>query len=351
MEDWETHVDPHFAELVQVLLPSSFLDNLRSDGLVTRNEYTELSSMDTEVSRSRTLLNNILPRKGPGSFDKFCHILYNTEDQKYVATDIIKWRPGGGATTPASPSVPASSFPDERAPHDGQHSDRKRKRSTGDTPEAVASRAKTCTDMTALNAACDSKRATFICGAENRQLISPLIEHLVKTACYDFYRIKHNMVKFMFPNRWAIPEILKSVGHPCYLDGDEKLAVLIVHGVEPTELEESRQHLCDCIFTTLRQQLSPDCGLKVDTCNILEILPKCSYVVLRLGVRLFIALLCVLGNREQRKQFRVKLQKLLPGSEKALLKFGGMPPIDVFDDSKDRHGTCQCLYACVDTCV
>ena len=59
------------SEVVANLQPSLILDNLRGKGLVTREEYSNLRK-STELEQARILVNDLLPRKGKDSLDKFC---------------------------------------------------------------------------------------------------------------------------------------------------------------------------------------------------------------------------------------------------------------------------------------
>ena len=82
---WDSNVRPLFSDLVQVLDPDSFLNRLYSARLVTKGEYNHLLSMSSREDKSRELLNDILPRKGPNSYDRFVAILRETEGQEHVA--------------------------------------------------------------------------------------------------------------------------------------------------------------------------------------------------------------------------------------------------------------------------
>ena len=84
-DDWEKYVVPHVVELVKILQPSCFLDHLRADGLLNQEDYDTLESYQTDQSRSRKLLNNILPKKGPDALPRFCSILQNVEGQEHAA--------------------------------------------------------------------------------------------------------------------------------------------------------------------------------------------------------------------------------------------------------------------------
>ena len=113
--EWEELVDPRFADIVKCLQPCLVMDGLRSRGLLSRQEFDELGSLPTELHRSRELINNILPRKGPGSLDKFCDVLLKVPGQAYIVTEFIRGPPPttvdtgsssqGSSTHQGTPSV------------------------------------------------------------------------------------------------------------------------------------------------------------------------------------------------------------------------------------------------------
>ena len=103
-DKWAKFVDPHFADVVEKLQPSLFLDHLRGANLVTREEYSSLLK-DTlsESQRARTLVNDLLPRKGEDSLDKFCSILLKIPGQAHIVKNIIKYEPTSEASREYEP--------------------------------------------------------------------------------------------------------------------------------------------------------------------------------------------------------------------------------------------------------
>ncbi|XP_065836315.1 uncharacterized protein [Oscarella lobularis] len=81
---WESIVRPIFSDLVRVLDPDSLLDRLYSEKLVTDEEHQHLRAISTRQEKSRMLLKEILPRKGPTSYDQFVTIVRKTEGQEHV---------------------------------------------------------------------------------------------------------------------------------------------------------------------------------------------------------------------------------------------------------------------------
>ena len=78
-----------FATLVNTLRFSELKDRFRTERLISREEYSWLSSLLTEEERARRLLNDILPKKGPGTYDKFRQILLSVKGQAHIVSTIL----------------------------------------------------------------------------------------------------------------------------------------------------------------------------------------------------------------------------------------------------------------------
>ena len=76
-------------DLIEILMPLTFLSRLLAEELITAQEYERLSldSIDDQ-KRSGTLLVSILPKRGPTSFDRFLNVLRKTKGQEHVAQMI-----------------------------------------------------------------------------------------------------------------------------------------------------------------------------------------------------------------------------------------------------------------------
>ncbi|XP_065836068.1 uncharacterized protein [Oscarella lobularis] len=81
---WESVVRPLLIDLASVLDPDSFLHQLFRKRLITKEEYHRLHSMTSRKEKSLALLSDILPRKGPKSYDDFVSVLRATEGQEHV---------------------------------------------------------------------------------------------------------------------------------------------------------------------------------------------------------------------------------------------------------------------------
>jgi len=66
------------------------LDRLFSTRLINRKQHENLSNMKTTQERVSALLIHILPRKGPGSYDKFVEVLEKTEGQEHIVEHVLK---------------------------------------------------------------------------------------------------------------------------------------------------------------------------------------------------------------------------------------------------------------------
>ena len=74
---WGKWVTPNFVKLVKYLQPSKLLDLLFQSRLLDSEEYKSLrgSSSGTKEDKLWKLLTEILPKKGPQSFEKFLEVL------------------------------------------------------------------------------------------------------------------------------------------------------------------------------------------------------------------------------------------------------------------------------------
>ena len=78
--EWGENVRRHFYDMVRVLKLGGLLDRLYAKDLLTTEEYQlQLTSTQSEKDRIRLLLISILPSKGKGAFQKFCHALRQDE--------------------------------------------------------------------------------------------------------------------------------------------------------------------------------------------------------------------------------------------------------------------------------
>ena len=90
-DKWEQYVTPNLTQLVKKLKPSSLLENLRECGLLTPEDVNSLRhGCSTEQDRTRKLLYDILPYKGNDSFDRFCNVLSNVEEQAHIVTEVLE---------------------------------------------------------------------------------------------------------------------------------------------------------------------------------------------------------------------------------------------------------------------
>ena len=285
---WAKFVDPHFAEVVEKLQSSLILDHLRGECLVTREEYSDLQKATyTELQRARILVNDLLPRKGKDSLDKFCRILLKIPGQEHIVEDIIQYEP------------------------------------TSETSRQDETQRDACavSGVSSSSKGNGPKLATFCFTEQHKEFIEP-VESLIRSMCHKFFGINKEDVEFVFDDK---PD---KNGYLCYCDLQGKLAVLIVQGVSPIRVRLHRERLIGCIVALLKQH-------KVEhrEVHFVETRPGSAFIVLSMGIDTFIGLLCLLGQEDQSgaKEFGIALQRAIPGLQKGNLYLGGLPAVELFN--------------------
>ena len=274
-DKWEKFVDPHFEEVVKYLQPMKLLDKFRGEGLITREEYSNLQEV-SELKRARTLVNDLLPRKGKDSLDKFCRILLKTPGQEHIVKDIIKYEPS--------------------------HSEVKK-----------------------------PKVAAFIFKEEHRESIDDEVQSAVCSMCSEFFHIDKNHVYFEFEDN------SDKRHRQCFCDLSNKLVVLKVHGVSPDRVTIYRKRLIGCILTFLNKAKRgkvKQCKVKRRQVLFKETFKGCSFIILSVDINSFIDLLCSLGQEERNgaKELGLAVQRAIPGLQKGNLFLGGLPAIELFSE-------------------
>ena len=100
-------ISESFAVVTKSLQPSEVIDEMRSKGLLTKNEYDKIFT-ETQRQRAASMVLQYLEIKQAGSLDKFIKILLHTEGQEYIGEEILKLR---GPLPPNKPEYPKSSLP------------------------------------------------------------------------------------------------------------------------------------------------------------------------------------------------------------------------------------------------
>ena len=89
--DWERFVTPKLPELVKKLKPSSLLEELRANDLISAEDCNTLRhDCSTEEERSRKLLYDMLPYKGDDVVDRFRQILLKVQGQAHIAKEVLQ---------------------------------------------------------------------------------------------------------------------------------------------------------------------------------------------------------------------------------------------------------------------
>ena len=313
------------------LRPALLLGHLRLSGILTEEEYKQLQQRSlTESERSHRLLHDILPSKRKGSVTVFREVLDLIEGQQHLlkgeteATSLGKVTEvkvgghsggphgnGAGACQQEIASVPSQDIPSTL---------KKQKQCFTNCPPSKVS---------------DRNFATFFFKPEVRESIRP-IEDMIGSMCAESFGIERELIMFVSTKMTGLSPYLEAFGHPCFMDLDSKLAVLVVHGPKQPVISDTRRILEGLVVTFL-QRVNPDLELPPDECRVVEIIPGSSFIVLSLTTNLYISLLCALGNKELRTELSRLLKEALPRSNKAILRLGGLPPLELFNDLADTQ--------------
>ena len=344
---WEELVSACPTAMLASLRPTLLLDHLRLSGLLTAEEYKELQQRSfTENERSQRLLHVILPAKGKSSMADFCEVLSHVEGQKHlIGAETVAKLPGeetgvkigsqshgpqgssAASTDCLSPGTEHMACQEDdmaSIPFQGVHSTLSKQK------ESFIS----CVPPEVRRMNC----ATFFFKPEHRGLIEP-IENIIALMCVECFRIERSMIMFSSAEMADVKTMLKLWGHPCFMDLDSKLAVLWVRGIERDQVDSRKIKILEELIVTHLQNVTSHLELPPGECSVLEIIPSSSYIVLSLSIDLYISLLCVLGNKVARAQLSRSLQEALPGSNKAVLRLGGLPPLELFSGLIDTQNS------------
>ncbi|XP_062519581.1 uncharacterized protein LOC134194655 [Corticium candelabrum] len=288
-DDWEKYVVPHLVELVKILQPSCFLDHLRADGLLSREECATLTkSYQTEESRSRALLEDFLPRKGPDALTRFCSILRKVGQEH--AAELIQGK--------RSVEQAASS-----------HGSVKRKRSLSNNAKRFRDASKVV-------------KSTFCFRQEDEDILKDR-EDTLRAMCRTFFGVEEGEVEFIYQNESS----------QCYSDTSSKLATLILHSVQPDLVQSYRDRMIECVVAFLE-----DGGRKKvnrEQIELLSVMPGSSVIVFRFSFEIYFQFLCALGSPKY-TMLGALLRKLFSNLESAEFIIGALPPIDLFIGDRQK---------------
>ena len=322
------------------LRPTLLLDDLRWYGILTEEEYKQLQQGSlTESERSHRLLHDILPSKRKGSVTVFCEVLDQIDGQKHLLkgeteatslgkvteVEVVGQSHGHNGAASKEDQLPGTehmdcqqgiaSVPNQDVPS----TSKKRKLCFISCPPSKLSR---------------RNFAVFFFKPELEESIAPL-ENAIGSMCAASFGIKKESIIFAYTKMADLHPLLEAWGHPCFMDLDSKLAVLVVHGTKQPVNTDSLEGL----IVTYLQKVNPDLELPPGECSMVEIITGSSFIVLSLSTNLYISLLCALGNKESRTELSSLLKEALPGSNKAILRLGGLPPLVLLNDLTDTHNS------------
>lgn len=334
--------------IVEILRPSLMLDRLRANSLINYAEHNGLIGLSTEFERSRKLLDEVLPVKGPGSLDEFCRAVGNVEGQQHVANEVILAYPelSRGGADDSSRAADSSHEWHRRVQAARRRSRMRRKtmRSKLSVPEVgrqrrmgikskrkriLCSRKLTAIEEISTCGSSSSKRAILVFKKEHKQSVLTVKDEIC-SCCQVLYRIRKGLVKFNFISQHEIPnatikEIDTGKNHCAYFDTNSVLVNLFVSGVEQTEIEQKRPYLIALIEKLIEGSFE---HTRTETM-------KSALVILRMSMGICFKLLfacCTLHV-----ELRQALYDALPGLRKAELRLGSLPSIDLLNISADEE--------------
>ena len=367
---------PRRLDVINALRPTLLLDRLRVARLLTQTEYGELQQGSmTEQNRSQKLVTDLLVRK-EGSFAKFCEVLSAVEGQRHIVTEILKLQvstpPLKDMQTAASDmSTTLRSLPEEHTAastamesqtneintsasmttcqnpivQQGSPSSRSQEETARSTAaEKHKQIPVSCSSANARKKYC----ATFFFKPEHLEWIKGM-NTAIRSMCAECFRIDKENVLLAAAEADEMESMIKEwkqdINHPVYLDTNSILAVLLVEGVKPNDiLDRHRRQLQLFIVRHLKKY---DSRLEMSDCKVVEILPyNSSFIVLQLSTNLFVHLLCALGERATLRALSESLQEILPEATRAVLRLGGLPPLQFYDQGKGhtqdaKHGVSE----------
>ena len=318
------------------LLPSLLLDHLREACLLTAEECEKLQEKClTEEERSEKLLYLLLPRRGKGSFTKFCNVLANVEGQEYIVTEILAPATGSASADrstremaiPTNSSGTRSTLGLENWQSRDQCVRTAALQPLNLTMEGRCSEAKCKRSLSSCVKIRQKKGwITFYFKKEHWNSIEPF-EKVITATCSALFGTEEEKVRCIPIEMEHLKPMLELLGSSCYLDLTSKLAVLWLDEVEQDEVEGK----CDCLEHTILkflQKTNPHIEFPTYKCRVIEVLKSTSSIVIfLLGVDLFTSLLSSLGSRKAQRELSNGLQAVFPKYKKALLRLSGLPSI------------------------
>ena len=87
-DEWKRYVTNNFSQLVETLQPSSLVDHLLTDGLISNEQRAIVDQCGTDEAQARKLLD-IVRRKGVDRLFRLCKGL-KVSRQEHVIRDVMK---------------------------------------------------------------------------------------------------------------------------------------------------------------------------------------------------------------------------------------------------------------------
>ena len=304
---WES-VGPCLPDLTNELRPCLLLDELRENGLLTREQYIELQNKSmSEAERSEMLVSTILPQKGNESFETFCKVLNNEEKQRHIVSKILKAQ--NVALLPIHSSNSATVVETiEEFKSDTHESSRKRKR-----VEASKALQSTSTRSKKLCVEEKVRSATFTFREKDEVLVKRW-EKSVVTMCEKCFGMLEDDILFMY----CFPLAGQNVS-TFYGDIDNKLAVFQLNHVAPELIRKHKHRLISHIAGFM--------NVSEDLIYYMETIKGSTLVLFSIQLIAYLKLFSGLGVQAKCIAFYATLKQTFPELVVVKFKLGGLPTI------------------------
>jgi hypothetical protein len=306
------------------------LDNLRLDGHLTLEEYKMLHQGSSD-HRALQILCDILPSKVESSKVDVCNVLLDSEDCNTVGNVVSsenEMEVNAEDQSPArqrsdsslSVSQPRSAHAEHMVP-----------------PSAlIASRKQQHISEPRKGREANPAPVVFFFKQEYERVVKS-IETVICSMCCQHFAIDKEYVMFYYLETAELNTLFPfpedQTPHPCYVDVDSKLAVLLVDGIERNQAKCFRRALEMVLKRQLKKaksQLALPLSDHECSVRVVDITEGSACFVLLFSIDLFISLLYVLGDSAALAELGKLVQISLPGSTKAEFRLGGLPPVQVY---------------------
>ncbi|XP_062506418.1 uncharacterized protein LOC134182991 [Corticium candelabrum] len=301
---WEEQLKHCSADVIAALRPTLLLDHLRAFKLLSPDEHRELQQMPSEAERSERLVSTILPQKGKGSFNTFCHILCCVEKQNHIVSKILKVH-----------NVSLSPIHVEKISHPDSYEPPRKKQHV----EGFTDLGSTSSQPREL---CDHERnrsATLYFKKKDEETVKPF-EARIKELCQACFKIPQDRVLFFYT--------LPPAGQRVIFYGDSvyKPAVLHLDQVSPDLVEKEKSRLVSFVANLIQ--------VTKDGIYFTEVVKSSCLVLFQMRLDVYLRLFSALTMEAQCIAFHQSLKQTFPELVVAKFRLGGLPPIEVISTER-----------------